>query len=105
MTREIIALDDVVKFLNELLEIDKPAIAALLANRVPCNQALADHPTVQVHSQHGGYSVGMFGIINGLFGTDEKGCGQLRYVFDDGQLIRFERFTEETTQHGVVSNH
>ncbi len=89
--REQISIDDAIVFLNKLIAIDKPAIAALLANRVPCNEHLAEHPTVQVSAQHGGFHVGMFGIINGLFGVDVCGRGLIRYVFQDGELIRFER--------------
>lgn len=88
---DTIDLDSVITYLNELIAIDKPAIAALLANRVPCNEYLAEHPTVQVSAQHGGYHVGMLGIINGMFGVNRQGFGLIRYVFEDGELIRFER--------------
>lgn len=92
---EIVTVDDVIALLNKLLELDRPAIAALLANRVPCNESLANHPTVQVAAQHGGYHVGMFGVLNGLFKTfgNEWGeWGKMRCVFDeDGFLVRFER--------------
>lgn len=37
-----------VRLLNELLALDHAAVAALIAQRVPCNAALADHATVQV---------------------------------------------------------
>lgn len=89
--REQVSIDDMITFLNELVAIDKPAIAALLANRVPCNEDMVNHPSVQVQLQHGGAHVGMFGIINGLFGIDARGQGLIRYVFQDGELIRFER--------------
>ena len=61
--------EDAVAYLNQLLELDRPAVAALVSNRVPCNEALADHPTCQVGVQHGGYHVGFLGLLNGLFGT------------------------------------
>lgn len=94
-------VDDVIKFLNELLELDRPAIAALIANRVPCNEALGMHPTVQVGAQHGGYHVGLLGILNGYFGVFDDGprvgAGAITAIFGDGaegetglQLIRFE---------------
>lgn len=87
----------IVTFLNELLEIDRPAIAALLANRVTCNQALADHPTVQVGAQHGGYHVGMLGILNGLCGIDDKGYGPINAVFDESPLANLVRFEVATS--------
>ena len=86
-----VTVDDAISLLNDLIILDRPAIAALLANRVPCNENLAKHPTVQVTYQHHSYHVGMFGIINGLFGVDDHGRGLIRCVFDNGNLIRFER--------------
>lgn len=86
---EMVTVDDVIALLNKLLELDRPAMAALLANRVPCNESLANHSTVQATAQHGGYHVGMFEVLNGLFKKLEK--AKMRYVFDDGFLVRFER--------------
>ena len=85
-------------FLNVLLEVDRNAIACLIANRVPCNQALADHPTVQVGPQHGGYYVGMLGILNGLCGVKPDGAGFLVAIFDgegNRDLLRFEVHADE----------
>jgi hypothetical protein len=90
MIKETITPSEAVDFLNELLALDRPVIAALIANRVPCNKALADHPTVQAGAQHGGYHVGMLGILNGLFGTYEDGYGPITAEFgDNGLLVRF----------------
>ena len=86
----------VVDFLNELAEIDRPAVAALIANRVPCNEELADHDTVQVSAQHGGFHVGMLGLLNGLCGAKEDSAGVIGAIFEDGanggyrDLLRFE---------------
>lgn len=91
MNREQVSIDEVIELLNELIALDKPAIAAVLANRVPCNEALAEHPTVQVSTQNDGYHVGLLGIINGMFGVDERGSGFICYEFEDGNLIRFKR--------------
>ncbi len=86
---------DIIALLNECLEKDRPAVAALIANRVPCNQELADHPTVQAGAQHGGFHVGMLGILNGLCGTLENGSGLITARFDGDNekgfdLVRFE---------------
>lgn len=83
-----------VDFLNSLMAIDKEAIARLLWNRVPCNQALADHPTVQVVSEvttkGKTTTVGLLGILNGLFGVDKDGYGPITAHFDAaGTLERF----------------
>lgn len=96
MIRPTVSVEDAIQFLNELLELDRPAIAALIANHVPCNKDLAEHPTVQVRAQHDGYLIGMLGILNGLFGTDENLFGPIVAVFDDNgrkynKLVRFEK--------------
>jgi len=84
-----VSVDEVVDFLNELVEIDKDAIARLIATRVSCNESLADHPTVQVMVKDNRFKVGLLGIINGLFGVDEKGFGAIAFEYsDDGDLIR-----------------
>ena len=62
-------VDDLIAFLDSLAKIDPVAMGALIAARVSCNQALADHPTVQC----GDSIVGVLGILNGYAG-----------VFDDG---------------------
>jgi hypothetical protein len=65
------ALKKACAILNEALQADPEAIKALLNIRVPCNQALAEHPTIQVR----GYdargklcppSIGVLGLINGI---------------------------------------
>ncbi len=74
----------VVELLNGMLEMDRPAVGALIANRVPCNRELADHPTVQVGRQHGGFHVGLLGIVNGICGIDDAtGWGAITAVFDE----------------------
>jgi hypothetical protein len=84
-----------IAFLNELIALDAQAITALVESRVPCNKSLADHPSVQVSSTTGGgYSVGLLGILNGLFGTREDGWGFISAVFDDNGVITEFKETE-----------
>jgi len=108
--RDKVSLDHVLWFLNALVkEVDADAIKALIETRVPCNTALADHPTVQVHLKgHDNqdvdqipeaereWQVGFLGILNGLFGrygeNPKKGWGQIAAVFEeDGALSGFRR--------------
>lgn len=93
-----ISVDQVVDYLNELLQIDRCATGALVANRVPCNEAMADHKSVQTLGVNGGYAVGLLGIINGMFGADENGYGEISYEFEiDGartNIVRFRRVTK-----------
>jgi hypothetical protein len=70
---DLVLAQRVVDYLNELTELDRVAVGALISNRVPCNLELANHPTCQVMAQNGGNHVGLLGLLNGL-------CG----VYDDG---------------------
>lgn len=103
MIKESITVDDVVTLLNEALGLDREAIDTLVGTRVLCNSALASHPTIQVMGSQmtGGpqpYRVGLLGVLNGLFGIDDKGFGPIAAVFDDPPdpsddkiLTRFQR--------------
>lgn len=94
MLKNQITIDETIDFLNDLIKTDKPALAALIANRVPCNRELAEHPTVQVAQQNDGFHVGMLGILNGLFGIHETGQGPIAFYFtDDGNLLKVGRTT------------
>ena len=95
---ERISIGDAIALLNEMVALDKPAIAALVANRVPCNEALADHPSIQVGVQNDGYHVGLLGVINGMFGVNDEGQGAICVEFKDGHLSHFRR----TLPAGVV---
>ena len=83
-----IAADYVVEFLNSLLVIDKAAVQRLVDARTPCNQALADHPTVQCGKRGDGFEVGILGVLNGLLGVDGDGWGFLCAVYEDDGTVR-----------------
>lgn len=91
MIHEAISLDETLAFLNALVKVDADAVTALIDARVPCNDDLSDHPTVQC----GEGKVGMLGIFNGLFGTYDDGpkkmYGPITAVLDQGKITRFER--------------
>lgn len=90
--------------LNRMLEEDRVAVTRLcLDARVPCNDALADDPSVQVghigDDKTNGCDVGLLGVVNGICGTiddgPKKGWGPVTAVVDmaDGNKLvtRFER--------------
>jgi len=88
-------LENVITVLNEINKLDPTVLLALISYRVPCNQALADHPTVQVgKSELGDYfEVGLLGILNGLFGVKEDGYGYIAAEFDGDTLKGFKLLT------------
>lgn len=95
MIKSNVLLDETLALLNTLLEMDENAVLALVNNRVPCNEALADHPTVQVRRTAENTTVGILGIINALFGVDEKGMGAIMMVvIEETGKPRFIRTTD-----------
>ncbi len=94
--------DRTVEFLNELVAVDRDAMAALIEARVPCNSGLADHPHVQVQADDGnGCVVGLMGILNGLLGAEEDGFGRICAVYGDtGRLERFAHTPPRAPSHG-----
>lgn len=101
MIKEHVTLEETSAFLNELLKTDPTTINALFNIRIYCNQGLAEHPTVQVGCEGLGKQricqVGFIGILNGLFGTDEKGWGRLAIDMDNGAIKGFRVLTDEKT--------
>lgn len=75
--------EKIAKFLNDALEIDRLAVATLCGLRVPCNQELANHPTIQVRAeQDGSFSLSLVGLLNGIIGSDKKQHGYLAATFE-----------------------
>ena len=73
--------EHIVKCLNEYFQIDPEAITALFAHRVPVNETLADHPTVQVRSGEPP-TMSILGLLNGFVGTI-PGTDSIGYVCGD----------------------
>lgn len=84
--KESITPEDVLEVLNRMNEADPKATKELfIFGRVPCNEALAKDPTIQVKAYNlpgegkdaPKFSVGINGLLNGLFGKDEGGFGPI----------------------------
>jgi len=83
MIKDQIGLQEVIAFLNHMLEIDPQATRDLIETRVPCNAEMADHPTIQVQAYPGeAFQLGVLGLINGIFGVDEEGWGPIAACFE-----------------------
>lgn len=82
------------EFLNELLKADEDALNGLIDHRVPCSDALVEHPTVQVavpphHFAPSVPTVGLVGILNGFVGRIQPGAVLVAH-YDGGRLVRFD---------------
>lgn len=91
-TRKSILLSAFIEGLNDFIRIDEPAVRAIMNYRVPCNDTMANHPTIQVNAKH---EVGMLGLLNGVIGVDQKGWGYLAMeIDDDGKILKFVELME-----------
>ena len=82
--------EDAIEVLNRIHSTDPTVLPQLIAYRVPCNEGLVDDPTVQVGVHDGTAEVGLLGIINGIFGVDERSWGFIAAIYDDdGVLLGF----------------
>ena len=63
-------MTEVLTLLNSAFNADPSAMHALIVNRVPCNNELADDPFIMVEASQvlleESYSVGMLGVLNGV---------------------------------------
>jgi len=96
----------IINILNELLELDRPAVGALIANRVPCNQDFANHPNVLVWPQNNGFHIGILGLLNGICGLEIDNNGLIEAVFEekDGELNRLKCFKLNDDINGKIIN-
>ncbi len=114
-------VDDLIAFLNSVAAMDPVAMGKLVGYRVPCNDAIRDHATIQVgpaqeRGPAGGLLhlaapefaalapdapvVGLLGILNGYAGTyddgSRKGWGPIAAIVeDDGRVTGFRRTPNE----------
>jgi hypothetical protein len=92
--KKAVSAQDVVDLLNEMLEKDPIATRELCETRVPCNQDIADHESIQVTSnpEKTNPRVGIIGVLNGFFGVDSKGYGPIAMNVDEetGDILKFE---------------
>lgn len=75
--------DKIVRELNEIFKTDPEAIKDLFAHRVPVNEALADHPTVQV-TDSSPPTMSILGLLNGVTGViPGTKVGYICGIYDD----------------------
>ena len=94
-------LDMAINALNRALAADPEAMKALIEYRVPCNEALAKDPTIQVVPlpDQPGYQVGLLGIVNGMLGIlgpeagKKEGFGPVTMLVDNttGAIMGFRK--------------
>ena len=82
------AAAEAVERLNRMLTNEPTALSALMQHRVPCVERPGDDSPAFVRTDN---TLGLLGVINGMFPALPRGGGQVVAVFDDdGKLLRFE---------------
>ena len=83
-------IHNAVQLLKEALAADPIAMDKLIKSRVECNETLANHPTIVVMDDEktGKPVVGVLGLLNGIFGTEEYRIAA--NLDEDGYLVGFE---------------
>lgn len=84
-------LEFAVEVLNQALESDPKAISTMMTQRFDCNRALTEHPTIQVSEKEGRRTIGVMGLINGLFGVDKDGYGFIAGIWETDQNNGLDR--------------
>jgi hypothetical protein len=96
MNENKITLKYTIDFLNSLIKIDQVGMTELFNSRVNCNKDMAYHETVQVIAKDDEFKFGILGIINGLFGVDEKTkWGHIVAIFNDYNELLEKFITKE----------
>lgn len=92
-------MDRFIRYMNDMLEVDRPGVQRLMSFRAQTNEALAHGTLVQCDYQQGTkpeenrLEFGTLGFINGFFGVDEKDRGHIAGFYEGGRLVRFGRTT------------
>ena len=84
-----ISISQAVVLLNEALKLDPVAINNLFSIRVLCNAAIVKHKTIQAGVTADKNTIGVMGIINGIFGSSVHGQGYIGYKFEGGKIVEF----------------
>lgn len=82
--KPLVSPKDAIEVLNRALAADPEAARLLFNYRVGCNEELANDPTIQVSSYRpkGTTTVGILGLLNGIFGIQDDGMGYLAASYE-----------------------
>ena len=88
---EAVSINSILDLLNETFKLDPDFMQDLVTTRFPCNKAMTDHPTIQVHC-YGDASIeepkaGFLGLINGMLGVDVNISGPIAANFDEERKL------------------
>jgi len=77
-------------YMCSLLEADSAAITQLMSHAIPCNEALAAHPTAVIKIlDDGKYALGLMGLIAGMKSDFDADTVCACYDDKTGELVGF----------------
>jgi hypothetical protein len=95
-------VDVIVRVMNEMYHKDCLATTALLAQAVPCNSELAEHPDITVRMVQGpvsvAYTVDLLGVLAGIVRQFEPETRLVALFSDTQGLLGFARKLKETVK-------
>jgi hypothetical protein len=83
--------DELIEFLNSALALDRVFMTEMVERRLPCNEGIANHPSIQIQDTRTGadtYCCGFLGLINGFCGVASTGWGPIAAIYKDDQPYR-----------------
>jgi len=96
MIRESVTIQDVIDYLNKMLQVDPDLMAMFVNTRFDLNKPLDDYPQEIQVMQSAKPALGIIGLLNGLFGTIEdgpqKGWGPLMIAMDKSNHFILHEF-------------
>lgn len=91
--KQMVTPQEFVDILNDALATDNEAIQQLFRYHVDCNEAMTQHPMIQVVMDpmtHKG-KLGILGILTSIFGIGDEGFGCIFSIVDHNHnILRFE---------------
>lgn len=92
-----VSVKEAIDLLNDALKTDRKSIEEMFKTRIKCTKKLMNHKTIQVRKYISDEfpTVGVLGLINGIFGISEKGAGPICMVLgDDDHIQHFKRYED-----------
>jgi hypothetical protein len=89
-------VDVILQVMNELLQADPYATYSLCSQRVPCNRAVLDHPTVEAMAEKPDARYGWVGLVGILNGITQAIDGTKISLCTDNEMkpVKFVRTSE-----------
>jgi hypothetical protein len=97
--KQSITVDEVIAYLNELNILDPQAIYNLFNHREACYDNFDLYPSILTLYKGGQSHLGILGIMNGMFGLNAEGKGQITALIGDCEITSFVKTITGRTEN------